>query len=585
MGEIDEQGCNEIRWTSERRLGGKNKDISFYDSFVYEGEEYRLYDSVYVYTKDEDEPEIGKLLKAWETANGEKKARILWFFRPRDIANYFQGENDVNNELFLAAGEGKGLVNNNPLEAIAGKCNVICTSRDIRNPQPSKEQIIGADFVFSRCFDVGRCKILEKMDEKIGGIEVKFLFNREGREAPCGVLKSGSKRKEIVDLDRRSIGSSLRENPASTLGLSVDHMEADHTTKLGEKGRNPAFASTGNAKRSTSPPRTMENSKIAKDVHARKEALKQKESTVENSRSAKDVQGRREGLQQNELSRNSCYTSNAKRPISPTTTNILDIAKDVQRSEEGPKKQKLDVELGRPDKGPKRQKLDVELGRPDSAKLPKPSQVHPCDASKRIDNRVSEMPVIDKTKWFKAPLWEEDLQAGYEDGSLVLLLNLNPSYTSVEVQELIKDSCMETCTAKMVQRTAFSNPHSGKALVKFMSKEAAERVISKLAEGCLLLPGGRCVMGRIMTSGFKGKQSPFYGHFGIDRLTHKLQRDKKTAVSTSHCSQPNTIEYEMALEWCLLQTKMQKSWESVHKQHGDDVKKLKDRLTSTLKIK
>ncbi|CAN1238916.1 Protein ANTI-SILENCING 1 [Linum grandiflorum] len=441
MGEIDEQGCNEIRWTSERRLGGKNKDISFYDSFVYEGEEYRLYDSVYVYTKDEDEPEIGKLLKAWETANGEKKARILWFFRPRDIANYFQGENDVNNELFLAAGEGKGLVNNNPLEAIAGKCNVICTSRDIRNPQPSKEQIIGADFVFSRCFDVGRCKILEKMDEKIGGIE----------------------------------------------GIHF-------------------YTSTGNAKRSTSPPRTMENSKIAKDVHARKEGLKKNESTMESSK---------------------------------------------------------------------------------SAKLPKPSQVHPCDASKRIDNRVSEMPVIVSCCCCccHGQLWEEDLQAGYEDGSLVLLLNLNPSYTSVEVQELIKDSCMETCTAKMVQRTAFSNPHSGKALVKFMSKEAAERVISKLAEGCLLLPGGRCVMGRIMTSGFKGKQSPFYGHFGIDRLTHKLQRDKKTAVSTSHCSQPNTIEYEMALEWCLLQTKMQKSWESVHKQHGDDVKKLKDRLTSTLKIK
>jgi hypothetical protein len=28
---------------------------------------------------------------------------------------------------------------------------------------------------------------------------------------------------------------------------------------------------------------------------------------------------------------------------------------------------------------------------------------------------------------------------------------------------------------------------------------------------------------------------------------------QKEAVSTSHCSQPNTLEYDMAMEWCLLQ--------------------------------
>ncbi|CAN1346848.1 Protein ANTI-SILENCING 1 [Linum perenne] len=446
MVEVDEQGTIEIRWTSERRLGGKNRDLSFYESFIYDGEEYKLYDSVYVYTNDDDEPEIGKLVKAWETSNGEKKVRILWFFRPRDITNYLKGETLFKNELFLGAGQGKGLVNNNHLEVIAGKCNVICISRDKRNPQPSEEQISNADFVFSRAFDVGQCEILERMDDKIGGTEnylrvtfltiaVKFLFNRFGREAPRDVPNSGSKRKEV--------------------------------------------------------------------------------------------------------------------------------ATDVHRSEEGPK----------------RKKFDAEPGRLSSAKLPKPSQVQSSDACKKTANQLSELPVIDKTKWFKAPIWEEEMKAGFEDGSLVLLLNLSPSYTSVEVQELIKDSCMESCSAKMVQRTAFSSPHSGQAFVKFVSKEVAERVISKLTEGCLLLPGGRSVVGRIMSSGFKGKQSAFYGHFCIDKLKHQKQR---TAVSTSHCSQPNTIEYEMALEWCLLQTKMQKTWDCMHKQHGEDLRRLKSSLTSSI---
>ncbi len=39
---------------------------------------------------------------------------------------------------------------------------------------------------------------------------------------------------------------------------------------------------------------------------------------------------------------------------------------------------------------------------------------------------------------------------------------------------------------------------------------------------------------------------------------------KKKAVSTSHCAQPNTIEYDMALEWCLLQERSNRWWNSLH---------------------
>lgn len=37
------------------------------------------------------------------------------------------------------------------------------------------------------------------------------------------------------------------------------------------------------------------------------------------------------------------------------------------------------------------------------------------------------------------------------------------------------------------------------------------------------------------------------------------------AVSTSHCSQPNTIEYEMAMEWLLVQQKSVRSFNALHK--------------------
>nr|GFB78405.1 protein anti-silencing 1 [Tanacetum cinerariifolium] len=41
-----------------------------------------------------------------------------------------------------------------PVESIAGPCNVVCVSKDCRNPQPSDEELKAADFVFYRTFSV-----------------------------------------------------------------------------------------------------------------------------------------------------------------------------------------------------------------------------------------------------------------------------------------------------------------------------------------------------------------------------------------------------------------------------------------------
>lgn len=61
-------------------------------------------------------------------------------------------------------------------EAIAGKCNVICTLRDAKNPQPSSIAIEKADFIFSRFFDVGTCSVVENLPDKIAGVECISYF-------------------------------------------------------------------------------------------------------------------------------------------------------------------------------------------------------------------------------------------------------------------------------------------------------------------------------------------------------------------------------------------------------------------------
>lgn len=114
---IDNDKSDEIdfSWGIKRGRGGQKKEVQFYESFTYDGVEYFLYDSVYLFKEGETKPYIGKLIKIWEHSNNARKVKVLWFFYPSEISNYIKGENVLENELFLASGVGKGLANINPL--------------------------------------------------------------------------------------------------------------------------------------------------------------------------------------------------------------------------------------------------------------------------------------------------------------------------------------------------------------------------------------------------------------------------------------------------------------------------------------
>ncbi|CAK8570144.1 unnamed protein product [Lathyrus sativus] len=171
----------EFKWGKKRGKGGKKRDIQFYESFTLNGVDYALFDTVYLKNGAQPEPPIGKIIKIWETA-GEKarKIKIQRFVRPCEISNLLTGIKIYYNELFLACGDsdctGPAIIN--PVESVAGKCNVVCISKDSRNPQPSDKAFRKAGFVFYRYFDFGQSKIVEEVDDKIAGIEVKHFFNK-----------------------------------------------------------------------------------------------------------------------------------------------------------------------------------------------------------------------------------------------------------------------------------------------------------------------------------------------------------------------------------------------------------------------
>ncbi|KAB1204418.1 hypothetical protein CJ030_MR8G028474 [Morella rubra] len=155
-------------------------------------------------------PCIGKIIKIRETRDKTKKVKVLWFFRPCKISDYLEGEGTAKNELFLASGEGVGLTTINPL--------------DSRNTQPSDEELQQADFIFYRGFDVGHLRILDEIQEKVAGIEVRFMFNRVDVQNPV-VLEFDSEEKEVGGNTMASNGTEVlsEQNPSEESNNSRDY--------------------------------------------------------------------------------------------------------------------------------------------------------------------------------------------------------------------------------------------------------------------------------------------------------------------------------------------------------------------------
>ncbi|KAF5203302.1 Anti-silencing, partial [Thalictrum thalictroides] len=183
----------------------------------------------------------------------------------------------------------------------------------------------------------------------------------------------------------------------------------------------------------------------------------------------------------------------------------------------------------------------------------------------------------DRSKWFPGLPWEDRMEAAHKQGRLLLLENLDPRYSSSEIEDIVWSGFRESCTAKIVPHTSISSPHSGQAFVMFNSRDAADTAVTKLEEGCLMLPNGRPLVASWGSPPSSEKRSTFAGHLFIDKFKLQPQRE---AISTSHCSQPNTIEYDMAMEWCLMQTKCERMWKQLYKQHGDELKKMEATLKS-----
>lgn len=190
-------------------------------------------------------------------------------------------------------------------------------------------------------------------------------------------------------------------------------------------------------------------------------------------------------------------------------------------------------------------------------------------------------PKVDTSEWFKKLPWEERMREAHAVGSLVLLENLYPSFTSSEVEDIVFDAFNRKVSAKMIQWNAFSSPHNGQALVIFNTKNEADLVISELKTRCLMIGGVRPIVGSRPELKEPGnRQTRFFGHIINDSMKLRQRIEMKNAVSTCHYAQPNTIAFDMAIEWQALQKKSVLWWDALYEQQAKELANLKAQLKS-----
>ncbi|CAL0322015.1 unnamed protein product [Lupinus luteus] len=456
----------QFKWGIKKGVGMNDKNLQFYESFVYNGVEYFLYDCVYFFHTDHVETSVGKIVKIYERPNHEKVVKVVWFFRPCEIRN-FLGDYEPNwNELLLASGLGTGVSNVNFLASIVGKCNVVCTSKDKRNPEPSKTELNMADFFFNHTFDVRRHVIDDKFPNEIDGIKVERFFNRKEDKKTTSPPHVGTNL-------RQKIVIKCRTDPCHTLQCQVEDKAEVRTSE-----------------------NVLPNSSLP-PCPPRKRKMIEENSTINQSSK------------------------------SPEEEEFYDNA------------QKLN-----PDRRIKTCREIIEVTeRPDSP-------------------------------------WDERLRNAQDSGTLVLLSNLDPSYTSFEVEDLLWHALKEKVEARIIERSPTFNTDYGRALVIFKTKDAAESALYEWNKRSLVLGEMRVVYAEKGTITVPEKQTKFSGHLVLDRF-QKQQRDMRNAVSTSHCSQTNTIEYSMAIEWLQLYKKSDACWNALYQRQMEEIQTTKSKLKMT----
>ncbi|THG03919.1 hypothetical protein TEA_007929 [Camellia sinensis var. sinensis] len=443
------------------------------------------------------------------------------------------------------------------IEAIVGKCNVVCTSKDNRNPQASEEELLMADYIFYRTFDVGSCTISHSFVDVIAGINVKHFFNKEKGQKLI-TMEHGANLNEKSRCSSSFLkveGVTAVRNPVkdgkTDIGAKPTAAKVSAELKIPAAMRNPVKDERTDISAKPAAKASAElkipAASLSKQSRFRDENIVARPKTFIGKVGAGDAQVADKAEMQ--------HSDNL------STTNLSDISPL--------KKRKVQCIVGLKDDPAK---LSDTLPRLPDIRVKSVDAVDPVIKNSELSKGVNFHEKARKISDTSVAQHEQD--KGIKTDSQILEVTRKPG------EDLVWHAFKANVNAKMVQCSSFSSPHYGQAIVIFKSKDAAELALTELNRKCLMLTNGRAVVGRKGSPKKPSDQTRFVGHLIIGKFKFYKQREEmKNAVSTSHYSQPNTIEYDMALKWRVLQAKSNLWWDALNEQQAKEIEDLRSQLS------
>ncbi|BFI33817.1 protein MpHAT11 [Marchantia polymorpha subsp. ruderalis] len=183
--------------------------------------------------------------------------------------------------------------------------------------------------------------------------------------------------------------------------------------------------------------------------------------------------------------------------------------------------------------------------------------------------------------------WDEKkiVEEAVSNGRALLLKNLDPYLNSVELEAILENVLDITCDVRILPPRCITCYKSAEAIVIVKKADIAEDVLRTLTENILTISENERP---VLASRFaKPKESieNFHGFFNLENFGWKINAsvEQKNAVSTSHCAQSNTVEYEMGLHWRLIQDRDATAWKTLEEEHAKDLQKLKGKYLKLLR--
>ncbi|ESQ48399.1 hypothetical protein EUTSA_v10020655mg [Eutrema salsugineum] len=426
----------DFKWGVKTGVGRADKNVHFYESFTYKGIDYQLFDCACFQV-------------------------FLGGYEPRW------------DELYLACGDGPGVYNINDVEAILGKCNVLCVSNDRRNPQPARSELRNANYVFSRTFNTRLNIVSEDFTDAIAGIRVENFFNKIRDKPPLKRLNpsaaTGSWPSPVKPSRLESRSTELRNN---------DNKDGKQTSRISMVKKDVVLKD-----RVVHVP-VKKNPPLYTDITSR--CLEIKTRALGNS-----------------------LASNSSLDSKPATKRKLRLS-TPERDDSGP-----------------------EPGESRFIKMPP-----------LVDKAPTQN--IGKSSWYKKLPFEDELKEATENDRVILFENLEPSYSSLEVEYICRQAFNERVGARMIPASPVSNPHYGRALVIFQTTKSADNAMSRLAEGCLMLSDEtreRPLVGSRYGPKEVDECRRFTGHLGLlDKAHMSFEKAKKSrCYITLRAAQPHCI--------------------------------------------